>query len=415
MPLPIKTLPVVERWDCTGCGKCCRGNLVPLDEDDLKTLRHQQWDQHPDFRDVRTITRRGLFRKSHYLAQQEDGTCVFLSDDGLCQIHKEFGFENKPLICQMYPLQLVPAGETAYLTLRRSCPTAAADQGRPLEQHRRQAKKFARLRTGLAERIAPPKITPKCGRSWKETLVVASAIEKLMTDTHYPLIRRLVHGLRFCQLLEQCRLKKVPSKEMHEFVSLLRESATQDVGDLFRDRQEPSNVGSLLFRQTAIGYLRLHPLYQVKESWRERLRLTWAAWRFARGTDNVPKLHPDFPDSSFDSLEEPLGHLDQETQRPLNAYFETTAISRQYAIVSRPNWSVIEKFRALALAYPVALWMLRYFCGDGKATANDVIEMVTAIDRGQGHNQLTGPLHRWRVNTMAYTAQLERVAIWYAR
>jgi len=25
MPLPLKALPILEQWDCHGCGMCCRG------------------------------------------------------------------------------------------------------------------------------------------------------------------------------------------------------------------------------------------------------------------------------------------------------------------------------------------------------------------------------------------------------
>jgi len=36
-----------------------------------------------------------------------DAHCVFQHDNGLCNIHAEFGFDAKPLICQQYPLIVV--------------------------------------------------------------------------------------------------------------------------------------------------------------------------------------------------------------------------------------------------------------------------------------------------------------------
>ena len=91
------------------------------------------------------------------------------------------------------------------------------------------------------------------------------------------------------------------------------------------------------------------------------------------------------------------------------------AASQQYAVASRPGWSLVEKFRALAVAYPVALWMLRYFCGGREPEAGDVIEIVTAIDRGQGYASLIGRQHRRRVSQLAALGELERLVIWYAR
>ena len=416
MTLPIKTLPIVERWDCSGCGKCCRGNIVPLDDDDLRRLREQQWDQHPDYGGVRTVVRQRMLSRRYRLAQRDDGTCVFLSDDGLCRIHQEFGFENKPLVCRMYPLQLVPVDNTAYLTLRRSCPTAAADQGSEMKEHRGEAKRFVKERPRLAEPIRPPSIARGLRRSWKDTLLVTGAIERLLTDERYPLVRRLVHGLRFCDLLERCRLKRLDTPKLQELTQLLAESAPQEVGDLFSERKPPSRAGAVLFRQITADYLRLHPLYIVRESWRQRWRMAMAAWGFARGKGNVTRLHSDFPERTFEAIEEhALGHTEEGIQRPLNRYFETTAVSKQYAVVSRPGWSVIEKYRALVIAYPIALWMLRYFCGEEPPTVNHVINMVTAIDRGQGHGPLAGRQHRRRIASLATLGELDRIAVWYAR
>ncbi len=415
MTLPIKPLPIVERWDCTGCGKCCRGNVVPLDEDDLAKLREQEWHKHPDYQGVKTVVRRGLFGGRPHLGQRDDGTCVFLMEDGLCRIHKDFGFERKPLICQMYPLQIVPVGKTAYLTMRRSCPTAAADQGRPMAEHIKEAKDFARQRPRIAEQISPPKITRRHRRSWKETMQVTAAIEKLMTDAKFPLIRRIVHGLRFCDLLEQCRLQNTDAQDLGELTAVLREAAIDESSELFREGQPPSRSARPLFRLTVAGYLRLHPSYHVRESWSERWRLAWSAFKFARGKQEVPRIHESFPAANFKDLEEPFGHFEQSVQQPLNAYFEANAVSKQYAVAVRQGWSIVEKFRALALAYPAALWMMRYFLQGNSPTPEDAIDMVTTIDRGQGHDALVGPIHRRRIASLKQLGALEQLAIWYAR
>ena len=35
--LPLRALPIIEQWDCQGCGICCRGSIIPLSDDDLTT------------------------------------------------------------------------------------------------------------------------------------------------------------------------------------------------------------------------------------------------------------------------------------------------------------------------------------------------------------------------------------------
>ena len=120
MPLPIHPLPIVERWSCHQCGVCCRGSIVPLSADDVERLAVQNWHERPEFKHVATTT--AYPGGGRQLAKRPDGACVFLEEDGLCRIHKELGFEAKPLICRMFPLQLIPHEKQAVLTLRRACP-----------------------------------------------------------------------------------------------------------------------------------------------------------------------------------------------------------------------------------------------------------------------------------------------------
>ncbi len=41
------------------------------------------------------------------LIRQESWRCVFLSDEHLCRIHSRWGFDQKPAVCQQYPLAVV--------------------------------------------------------------------------------------------------------------------------------------------------------------------------------------------------------------------------------------------------------------------------------------------------------------------
>jgi hypothetical protein len=316
----------------------------------------------------------------------------------------------------MYPLQLVPTDKTVRLTLRRSCPTAAADQGRELQAHLQEARQFVNERPRLAQPVSPPALTRGQRRSWQDTLVVLGAIERLWTDARYPLVRRLVHGLRFCELLGLCRLDGWETAKLRELTQVLAENVPQEAAEYFQQRTPPSRAAAVLFRQIAADYLRLHPRYLVRESWRERLRMLTAAVGFARGKGAIPRLHPDFPEATFEAVEQrTLGHLDEALQKPFVRFFETTAVSGQYAIVSRLGWSVVEKFRATAVAYAAGHWMLRYFCPDRPPTVEDAIDIVTAMDRGQGYEPLAGHQHRRRVKHLAQLCELERLVVWYAQ
>ena len=81
------------------------------------------------------MVKHGFFRPTYRLAKQADGACVFLTAAGRCRVHELHGPQAKPRVCQMFPLQPVTIEGKTLVTLRRSCPSAAADQGRPVAEH----------------------------------------------------------------------------------------------------------------------------------------------------------------------------------------------------------------------------------------------------------------------------------------
>ncbi len=415
MTLPVRTLPIDEHWDCHGCGDCCYGPFIPLTADDLKRFRRQEWQKHPDFRGVKTLVRVGLLRRTYRLAQRPDRGCVFLTSDDRCRIHGEYGFEGKPVVCRQFPMQLVPLDKFAYVWLRRTCPSAASGQGRKLRVKRPDVRKSIEPALASTHRLYPAKATRRDRRPWGDVLQVADALERLMRDERYPLVRRLVHGLRFCDALDACRLKKFDAKKLAELLEILADAAVEDCGEFFADRTPPGRSAAGLFRQTAIEYVRLHPACPMERSWRARGRLLRAAFRFVRAAGQVPDLGCGFPQTTFDELERPLGHLGADVLQPLVAYFEASAIAKQYAMLARRGWGLTDSFRGFALSYPAAMWLLRFSCGPRPPQTDDTVAVVQAIDRGEAFASLVGPRQRLRLSGMAQNHGLIRLVAWYAR
>jgi lysine-N-methylase len=405
--LPLRALPIVEQWSCQGCGICCRGSIIPLSDDDLAKLAAQRWDQHEQFRGVRITEREALVGGGRVLAKRADGSCIFLTDAGRCTIHELHGAEEKPGVCRMFPLQLVPLEKFAYLTPRRSCPTAAADEGPPIEQQLAEAK-----RSGLFRRPAsrPPLLVAGVRRDWPDWLKAAEALGRIVGDTRLPLVRRLVHGLHFCTLLENCQLQQVDDANYRELIDLLERGAAGVAGQYFTERAPPAKAAASLFRQAAAHYLRVHPGFRATNSWRERWRIMWMSLAFTRGRGQVPPIHPEFPPATFDALERPLGPLPADVMRPLDRFFETHTASQQYAVVGAGGRSLVENFRALALSFPLALWMLRLAIGERPPTQTDIVNIVVALERGRGM-----PAISRSATVMSGTHDLERLIAWYAR
>ena len=189
----------------------------------------------------------------------------------------------------------------------------------------------------------------------------------------------------------------------------LEELAVKNSGEFFSDRQPPSRGTKVLIRQFGAHFIRSYPGFPVSGSWRARWRMLWLSTRFARGKGIVPPVYPGFPPATFESLERPLAALAGEVMDPLNRLFETQALSKYYAVVGRQR-SLVESFRSLALLYPMGLWLLRLAIGERDPSASDVVDVVVALERGQG---LTG-LSRG-ATAMANSQQLERAVAWYGR
>jgi Fe-S-cluster containining protein len=410
MSIPLRVTSLAECWDCHGCGACCRGSIIPLSESDLEKLQGQKWDEQPDFAGIKTVVREGLLGGRKVLAKRADGSCVFLTADNRCRIHELHGPDAKPAVCRMFPLQLVPLEDFAFVTPRRSCPSAAADLGRRIEEQLPVLKKSELFGEAATRATRPPPIVPGVRRSWADFLTVANALERLVCDERLPMVRRLIHALRLGALVEECRLRNVKEDEFAELIALLEPSATENAGDWFRDRLMPNAAAGSLFRQGAAHYVRLHPGFQAANTWSERWRMMWTSITFARGVGDVPAIHPQFPPATFEELEWPLGSLAPEVTRPLDRFLETHAASKQYAVVGHGRKSLIENFRALAMTFPIALFLLRWATGPRAATADDIVNIVVALERGRGMPALVRT-----ANMLAQSQQLERLIAWYAR
>jgi lysine-N-methylase len=388
--------------------------LVWLSDDDQRKLHEQGWDGRADFAGQQVMVREGWLKRRWRLAQRPDGSCVFLMPDGRCRVHAEYGAEAKPLVCRMFPLQLVPQEKHAWLTLRRACPTAAADRGRAINEYRALASELGRTSGLLEATVRPPHLTRRQPGSWEAVRMFSGSLDRLLTDPHVPLVRRIAHGLRFCTLLESCRIRGFDAAKLRELCTVLEEAA-HDVGTLFEDRQPPGGAAQVLFRQTAAEYVRLHPTFRVAESWRERWRMARVAVAMARGKGTVPPFHPGLPETTFEALDRPLGHLEENLQRPFLHFFIAQVASLQFALASRPGWPIVESLRALAIAYPVGLWLLRWLATNEGPKVEHVIDIVTMLDRGQGYAPLLAGQHRARISALARLGDLDRLVVWYAR
>jgi Fe-S-cluster containining protein len=417
MELPVIRPAGEEHWDCQSCGVCCRGSIILLTAADRQKISEQRWEDDPDYRNQKLLVRDARAGSGERLAQRADGSCVFLTTAGRCRIHEKFGSEAKPLVCRVFPLQLVPREKNAVLTLRRACPSAALDEGRSLEEHLPEIK---RLVAADELKIALPDPETLAEPAWKQANRVMAAAARIFNDERFPPVRRVVHALLFAKLLDRARTTNMDETKFGELIALLEPSVIAEASPYFAERKPPSSLGGLLFRLTVAEYVRLHPDYRPPQGYFPRLKLFGALTKMLRGRGALPALHPTFPPTTFTALNETLATshpalLRPEIQKPLERYLATSAASYQYALANRSSWSIVQSIRALAMTFPIALYLLRWATAGREPTKDDVARIIATLDRGQGFSSLAGPRYRTVLGLLDSQNDLERLAVWYAR
>ncbi|MHB8903031.1 MAG: hypothetical protein ACYC6Y_30085, partial [Thermoguttaceae bacterium] len=162
-------------------------------------------------------------------------------------------------------------------------------------------------------------------------------------------------------------------------------------------------------------YLRLHPKIEIREDWGSRLALTKTAISFLWGHGTVPNLGASASSATFRSLEQPLGALEPRVLEPLNRFLEAAAASGRYVLLFPDGWSVVDGFRNLALSYVAGMWLTRLMAADSKPTREMLVEIIVALDRGQGFDALTNARHRRRVRGLSLPGRLAGLVSWYAQ
>jgi lysine-N-methylase len=410
MPPKLRTLPIIEHWDCHGCTACCRETMVRLTADDLARLKEQRWAEHPEYRGIRVVRRSFfLLRGARVLAHKADGSCVFLTPSGRCRIHELFGAEAKPLMCRQFPFQVVRTDRDAWVTVARTCPSAAADRGQPVAEYLAGLKRLIGDASERGATGSAPPIVRRTRRGWDDFHRAAGAIERMLTDRQLPLVRRLVHCLRFARLLEECKWKRVGPDAVAELVGVLEQAAREGASQWFTERQPPSKRTSRLFRRLGAHFIRCFPGGRPTRTLADQWQAFRQGGRLARGASPLPAVHPRFPGIKLDDLERPLGALRGDVLTPLDRLFETHAASKRYAL-ALPRHSLVDNLRRLALAFPMALWMLRWLAAGRETEAEDMVQIVVAVERG-----LALPALARASGFLAASGELERLIAWYAR
>ncbi|MCS7270280.1 MAG: YkgJ family cysteine cluster protein [Gemmataceae bacterium] len=422
----IRSLPVMQNWDCGGgCTECCRQYAVYVTEDERNRILAQGWDKEPDLQGVELFERVGHREGNWRLRHRPDGGCVFLDADNRCRIHARFGLEAKPFACRLYPFILIPWGDRWSLGLRFSCPSATRNDGRPLSDYADETRALARIleQRSNAAAIPPPPLPAEQSLDWTDFERIVTALDQLLAQPAIPLEQRWRQILFVVDLLRTARFdgggdprKAVVGRRLSQLLEILSQAARDEV-PVAMNVPPPSRKARVLFRSLLAVYVRKDTGPQQGSAQRTVWGRLWAAWRFARGRGRVPRLHGAIPaDARFAAAESAWPQWNASATALLQRWSRVKIASGQFCGPGNFGLDVWEGIESLAVAFTAALWLGRLLNGHGQTLTEALIQAIRIVDDNFGFNPL---LHRWRqrqvLRLLRRGSELARLITWYSR
>src|SRR5262249_61907655 len=90
MSLPIRNLPVVQNWDCHGCGDCCRELEVIVSTEEKRAIEELGLTGDPELPAGPWFKRKGWGSGRGALRHRPDRGCGFLTAQGRFRPHERF-------------------------------------------------------------------------------------------------------------------------------------------------------------------------------------------------------------------------------------------------------------------------------------------------------------------------------------
>ena len=423
--MQVRSLPVLQNWDCHSCGDCCRSYAVPVTAEERRRIEGQGWEKLPEFAGVPFFVKRG---GEFYLNHRADGGCVFLGADKLCRIHGKFGSAAKPLACRIYPFLLVPAGDHWNLGLRLACPSAAENKGRGLNAQLGDAREYAAYFESTAAPGAldapPPPLHGSQRVSWADVGRIAIAFSKMLANDADPFERRWRKILFIVTMLRKATFdgggdpkKAVAGAKLSEMLHVLGLAADEEEPKTAAEVPRPGWAGRTVFRQLVAVFSRKDHGAEQGTAQRGPVRRLVSAVKFAAGRGRVPKVHAVLTDgATFRAGEVPLGALSDTAVSLLARWHRLKVESLQFCGAPNFGLSVWEGVESLALTFPAAMWLARVLVAGGKPPDEAVTQAVRMVDDNFGFNPLLGSARqKFALRLLANRGDLSKLVAWYGK
>ena len=360
----------------------------------------------------------GRGSKKWRLRHRPDGGCVFLTTGNRCRLEERFGADLKPFVCRLFPFVLIPAGNHWRVGMRFSCPSAAANSGRPVADAQKDLVHLSRLLEQHVGRSAdsaqPPLLQAGQQLSWPDLCRLVEVLVEIVQDRSHRLERRLRICLAVGRVCGQTKFDSLQGNRLTKYLQAVRRAVELEVSREAADLPPPHQLlGRVPFRVLLAIFARRDRDAHRAKGVQRRLSRVLAGLRFLRGRGPVPRVNDFLPEVSFEEVERFSG-TPAEMDETLERYYMVKLNSLQFCgppNFDLPFWAGLE---SLVLTLPMILWLRRAFTGLPPVDA--VQQAVQLVDDHFGGDPMVGFPHiQFLLRTLAQRGELEKLMAWYSR
>lgn len=377
MRLPVLVVPLAsQRYSCHGCGDCCRDFTVELARDDLARLEAQRWEEK--LGSPVTVS----FRGTTFLRQRDDGACVFLMEDGRCRVHAEFGFDQKPLACRLFPFSFAPGPRTTVAGINFACQSVRENRGASLASHLESLRGF---QSALPEASRPSvvRLTPKLEAQPEEVDALVEALDGWLARADVSFEERLDGLAWLAQQLRAAKLDGVRGRRFAELIDLLVTALPEELRHL--PISPPTSRQRSLLRQAVFARTEDPKIPQMARRGRVRTVFSqlWRSRRFSRGRGAVPDIGSVWPrGATFEAIERVVRAGSGAEQRAIDdlitRWLRATLLGGRAWGAGFYGWAMNEGAAALALNLAAVGWLSRAHAAARRRSAGEGVGSDTA-------------------------------------
>lgn len=384
-PYTLTTPPGFQAFGCRACGACCRRHVaVAVTERERANILALPWNGAlPEPTSSIFIARPGGYR----LAQRTDGACIFLNEQGRCQIHVLFGTAAKPLPCQMYPFRFVALGSQLRVDIQFDCPMVAKNAGRPIPSYRPLLLRLAKTAFPLGGKLNKPPRFAYRQPAWGQLCRITETFEGLLTVARLPFTRRVLACTALMQFLPTRHLLTHQGRKLSNILELEAQHITTQLQNTVLTPVAPSLTTRAAFRQL------LH-CYGCHAS-----------------------QHNISPTLDFDLVDQYDVTIEQQALEILERYLHLKLSSMSFCGKTFYQRDFLSGLNALLLTFPLICWFARAISLTQQLPVINQASMAMAIQLVDHHHGVSPQLNSLGCQTwMRYLSnprRLRTLITWY--